>query len=104
MSKVNDDEEKRIYNETRDEYDRKIKVLNNELQDIDISERNEILELEAFKYVINNSKSYYKRANYVQKRKISKLLFSNIKIDHEKRLQIQVKPELKALFNVVWYS
>jgi hypothetical protein len=53
---------------------------------------------------LNNAKDFYKRASYVQKRKIAKILFLNIKIDHEKRLQIKVKPELETLFNPNWWD
>lgn len=46
----------------------------------------------------------YQETNYVQKGKIAKLLFLNIKIDIKTRHHIQVKPELDALFSPVWYS
>lgn len=99
-----DEEEKRIYNKTKDEYDSKVKLLRKEIENLDEWERNDIVELEIFIDVLNNAYNYYKRASYVQKRKISKILFLNIKIDHQKRLQIQVKPEFRTLFNPYWWS
>jgi hypothetical protein len=52
---------------------------------------------------LNNAKSYYKRANFVQKKKIAKILFLNIKINAKKELAVQVKPELQTLFNPQWW-
>jgi len=54
--------------------------------------------------ILNNAQSYYKKASYVQKRKIAKLLFLNIQINSKKELQIQVKPEVETLFNPIWWS
>ena len=54
--------------------------------------RNESMEVEAFMNVLCGADSYYKDASYVQKRKITKILFSNIVLDHTKRLHIAVKP------------
>jgi len=99
-----DHEEKRIYNKTKDEYDYKVKILRKEIENLDEWERNDIVELEIFIDVLNNAYNYYKRASYVQKRKISKILFLNIKVDQQKRLQIQVKPEFETLFNPDWWS
>lgn len=104
MSKITDDEERRIYNETKEDYDTKIRFLRKEIEGLDEWERNEIIELEVFMDVLSNAKNYYKKASYVQKRKITKILFLNIVLDHEKRLQIQVKPELETLFNPIWWS
>jgi hypothetical protein len=66
--------------------------LRKEIAGLDENERNEILEIEMFIILLNKAKSFYLKANYVQKRKIIKILALNIKIDHEKRLRIQVKP------------
>lgn len=104
MAKVNDDEEKRIYEETKEDYDKKIKFLRKEVENLDDTERNEIVELEVFIDILNNAKNYYKKASYVQKRKITKILFSNIKINTKKELVIQIKPELQTLFNPIWWS
>lgn len=104
MSKITDDEERRIYNETKEDYDKKVKLLRKEVEALDEWERNEIVELEIFIDVLKNAKGYYKRANYVQKRKIAKILFLNIQINTKKELQVQLKPELKTLFNPVWWS
>ena len=53
--------------------------------------------------MLNNAKKYYEKVTYVQKRKIIKILFLNIKINNKKELTVQIKPELQTLFNpVVW--
>jgi DNA invertase Pin-like site-specific DNA recombinase len=99
-----DEDETRIYEETKLDYDKKIKSLRKQVEEMDDSERNEIIELEVFIDVLNNAKNYYEKASYVQKRKIAKILFSNIKIDTKKRLTVQIKPELQTLFNPIWWS
>jgi len=60
--------------------------------------------LEVFIDMLNNAKGYYKKASYVQKRKIAKILFLNIKINTKKELAVQIKPELQTLFNPIWWS
>lgn len=104
MSIKKDVEEEKIYEDAKKDYDKKIGFLVKEIEKLNESERNELVELEVFIDVLNNAKSYYEKANYVQKWKIAQILFLNIKIDHEKRLHIQVKPELETLFSPVWYS
>ena len=104
MSKVNDDEEKAIYENTRNEYDKQIKFLRKEIENLDEWERNQIVELEIFMDMLNRAEEYYKKATNVQKRKIIKILFLNIKIDSKKRLRVQVKPGLETLFNPSWWS
>lgn len=104
MWRNKDDDEMRIYEETKEDYDRKIKSLRKQVEEMDDTERNEIVELEVFIDVLNNAKNYYKKASYVQKRKIAKILFSNIKINTKKELAIQIKPELQTLFNPIWWS
>jgi hypothetical protein len=54
--------------------------------------------------VLNRAESYYKNANYVQKGKIAKILFLNIKIDQQKRLHLQVNPEFETLTHPYWWS
>ena len=49
--------------------------------------------------MLNNAKKYYEKATYVQKRKIIKILFLNIKINNKKELTVQIKPKLQTLFN-----
>ncbi len=104
MSIKKDEEELEIYENTKLDYDKKVTFLLKEIEDLNKWERNEIVELEIFIDLLNNAKNYYQKANYVQKGKIAKLLFLNIKVDIKKRLHIQVKPELENLFIPVWYS
>ncbi len=99
-----DEDETRIYEETKEDFDRKIKSLRKQVEEMDDTERNEIVELEVFIDILNNAKNYYKKASYVQKRKIAKILFLNIKINTKKELVIQIKPELQTLFNPIWWD
>lgn len=75
MSIVKDEEEKRIYKNEKENFDKQIKFLRKELENLDDIERNEIIELEIFIDMLNNAKNYYKKANYVQKGKIAKFCF-----------------------------
>jgi len=104
MSIKKDKEEEKIYEDTKKEYDRKINILRKEIEWLDEWERDETLEIEIFMDVLNNAREYYRNANYVQKGKIWKILFLNIKITHEKRLLIQPKAGLETLFTHHWWS
>ena len=99
-----DDDEKAIYEQTKKEYDSKIRFLRKEVEELDDWERNEILEYEMFIDLLSKADQYYKKWDYVQKWKIAKILFLNIKLDPKKRLHIQVKPEFETMFNPVWWS
>lgn len=98
-----DDEEKEIYEKEKENFDNQIKFLRKELENLDDIERDWIFELEMFIDMLNNAKKYYEKANYVQKKKIIKILFLNIKINSKKELIVQIKPELQTLFNPVWW-
>ena len=94
----NEDEEK-IYNETISSFNSQIDVLQNWHKENNDNERNELLEVSVFLNMLKNLHSYFKNATYVQKRKISKILFSNIIIHNEKKLTIRVNSNFKPLFS-----
>lgn len=100
MSTKKDKDEEKIYEKKKADFDAKMKILKSEIDDLDEGERNEILEIEAFINILNNADRYYKRASYVQKRKIVKILFSNTLLDQQKRLHVNIKPGLESLFSV----
>ena len=103
MSIKKDDEEQKIYENKKKTYEKEIKFLRKQIEKEDDNERNDILELEMFIYMLNHTADYYKKANYVQKGKIAQLLFLNIKIDPQKRLLIQPKAGLETLFTLNWW-
>jgi hypothetical protein len=92
MGVKKDNEEEKIYQDTKADYDHKVDFLRSEIVDMDKNERNEEIEIEAFINIFGKADQYYKNASFVQKRKITKILFSNIILDHEKRLHIKIKP------------
>ena len=51
-----------------------------------------------FMSVMSKASQYYRKANYVQKATITSIFFSNITLDHKKRLHIAVKPIFEKLF------
>ena len=94
-----DEDEQKIYENTKKELDKNIELLKDEIWDLDTWERNKILEFEIFLDILQKADQYYKKADYVQKRKISKILFSNILVGPKK---IIIKPVswLEVLFTL----
>jgi len=90
LSKTKDEES--VYRSQLADYDQKIELIQKEMEAITVSERNTILELEVFIHLIKNVGEDYKKANYVQKRRIASIMLSNIIVDKQKRLTIAVKP------------
>ena len=92
-------EEQEIYKNELDKYENEIDYLEKQKSEINISERNEILELTVFLDMLRKADEYFKKASYVQKRKICKILFSNIIFYNKKRLTIKVNPAFESLFS-----
>ncbi len=92
------EDEKKIYQEELDAFNSEIEILEREHKNNNDRERNELLEISVFLDMLRNLHSYFKNATYVQKREISKILFSNITINNKKRLTIEVKPNFESLF------
>lgn len=90
LSKTKDEES--VYRSQLTDYDKKIELIQKEMETITVSERNTILELDVFVNLIKNLGTDYKKASYVQKRKITSIMLSNIVVDNKKRLTIGVKP------------
>lgn len=97
--KDRDNEEERIYNQTKRDFDSQIDILRNELIDLDRSERASIKEFEIFIKILQKSPQYFKQATYVQKRKITDLTILNIAITPEKEVVIKVRPWLETIFD-----
>lgn len=93
-----DAEEQKIYDEQKKAFDTKKAILEQKKQDVSTKENHEILELEAFIGVLKDSKKYYRDSSNVRKRKVIKLLCSNMILDEKKKLHITVKPWLEKLF------
>jgi hypothetical protein len=65
---------------------------------LDIVERNNIFEFEAFIGLMKDAGKLYANCSYVQKRKIASIVCSNIILTKEKKLNLAVKPLLSNLF------
>ena len=100
MSTKKDKDEERIYEKKKADFDAKVKILKSEIDGLDEGERNEIIEIEAMMSIMFNADKYYKKASYVQKRKIVKILFLNTLLDNQKRLHVNIKPGLEGLFSL----
>ncbi len=98
MSIRRDHEEDRIYQNKKKDFDKQLEILWRESLNIIEDERNEVLELEVFINLLNDMDNLYQEATYVQKWTLARLLFSNIVLDHQKRLTFAVKPWLESLF------
>jgi len=64
---------------------------------LDIVERNDIFELEAFVGLMKNASRLYEKASFVQKRIIASIICLNITVSNKKRLHLAVKPLFKEL-------
>jgi hypothetical protein len=60
------------------------------LNNITISERKQTMEIDVIGKVINRAVETYRKASRVRKKKLCKILISNIYIDKRKRLTIRV--------------
>lgn len=84
--------EQKIYEAKKNEYVQRLEYIDTEIRELNNEEISAVLEMEAFMDLLVNMVSAYKKANYVQKNKFVKILFSNIVVDQQKRLHIVVKP------------
>lgn len=100
MSIKKDKEEEQIYEKSKMDYDNQIEFLKTQKDKLDTSERNQITEFEIFIKILQKAPQYFKKANYVQKRKITSLLVSNITVNAEKQVSIKVHPWLEELFSL----
>ncbi len=94
-----DNEENRIYEMTKKQYDDEVNLLRKAIIKLDDSERNIIKEFEIFVKVLQGAPEYFKKASYVQKRKITDLTISNITITAEKQVQLKLRPWLEDIFD-----
>ncbi|GEM_PF-1455538 len=92
------EEDKNLYNQKIDTFNAKVKEYEKSLKEVEDNERDEIFEIQAFAEVFLNISDHWKKASYVQKRKISEILLLNIKVKSGKPVFMQVKPELESLF------
>lgn len=90
--------DKRLYNRKIDTFNTQISEYSENLKAVEDRERDEIFELQAFSEVFLNIADLWKKANYVQKRKISEILILNILVKNGKPVTMRVKPELESLF------
>lgn len=72
--------------------------LKKEITKLEKEERNKIIEMEAMSHLLRNAHLYYKNSSYVQKREFAKLLWLNIKIYPQKRLQVELPAGIKNTF------
>lgn len=77
-----------------------IDYIDSQLQLLKEDWRNYIFELENFLKFMRNAVPIYKNANFVQKRKIHSILFSNVVINKKKQVLIVVKPHFRTMFSV----
>lgn len=90
--------EEEIYQNQKKAHEAKIDRLTKERDELWSKERSTYMEYEMFMSVMSKASQYYRKANYVQKATITSIFFSNITLDHKKRLHIAVKPIFEKLF------
>jgi hypothetical protein len=87
-------EEDNVYQDELKRYDEKISFIEKEQSKVTVNERNEIMEFQVFVEILQNSSARYRKLNYVQKRNLIGMFFSNITVDNKKRLAVQANPLL----------
>jgi hypothetical protein len=93
--------EQEIYDKKTKEYEAKIIRLQKQCNELGKTERHTYVEYEMFLDVMNRANDYYKRANFVQKAKITDIFFLNIVLDSKKNFIITPKPIFEALFETI---
>ncbi|MFZ4462019.1 MAG: hypothetical protein ACOYN2_06015 [Patescibacteria group bacterium] len=66
-----DEKEKKVYLDGKMDIEFKIEGAEKEIKNLRQTERNVILEAHSFAYALRNADKYYKKATFVQKRKIA---------------------------------
>lgn len=93
-----DAEERDIYERKKKDYEEQITFVDGELLDLNSKEKNLIFTTDLVAKFFKNAVQYYKKATYVQKAKIIKILFSNVAVSKQKRLTLAVNPTSADLF------
>lgn len=94
------DWEKELYDDTIKQFDEKEYRLRLELNDIQISERSQMEEFSNFLQILQKAGELYRKSSKVRKKKICKLLVSNIFIDNKKELHIERNSVAKNILDV----
>ena len=87
-----DEFQKKVYQTDISRYQDQIDYLQQELGKLSVDHRNAIIELDAFIQGIGEMHKTYDDSPYVRKRKIARLLFSNIIITPEKLVLFKANP------------
>lgn len=97
--KYRNEEEDEIYSNKLNQFNEDIEKVKNKISEIWDNEDNNIRNFEIFVNIIRDSSNYYKKATYVQKRKICRLLFLNIIVNSQNQVIINGKRWLEWLFS-----
>ncbi len=99
MAITKDEDETKIYEEKKQQFDDKITRLKKEETELRQTENETIVKYEVFLDTLQRAGDYYQRANYVQKAKICEIFFLNMVLDKKKKLLITPRPAFQALFS-----
>jgi DNA invertase Pin-like site-specific DNA recombinase len=99
LAKRYDKEQEEMYQKQRAEYDTMLNTIKRNMEALEASERDIILELDSFVSSFHDNVGTYKKGNYVRKRKFAELLISNIIIINENTVEIKPKEGLEHLFS-----
>jgi len=81
-----------IYEKDITDYSEKIDYLTLQLTNLETQKRYKIEEYEVFMKMLSNISDTFKNSSYVRKGRLIKILYSNITIDKQKRLSLELKP------------
>jgi len=93
-----DKEENEVYQREKELFQEQINTIQRNIKELTDSERDMEFEMEYTLRLLRDAWKLFKKANYVQKRLITKLLVSNIVVSPKKQLTINYKPWLARFF------
>lgn len=100
MGMKKDEMEEKIYEAEKKRYDNIVFNMKQKIDSLESIWRNKLLEFESTLKIVQNSHKYYKNGNYVQRRKIAKILISNIHINAKKQIHINVSPIFRQILHL----
>jgi hypothetical protein len=98
MSIKKDKQEEQIYETEKSRLNGIVAALKEQRDNLEVSDRNHMYELEAFVEILKDAWWSYRDAPYVQKALLFDLFFLNITVSKDLSLSLAVKPELEDLF------
>ena len=97
--KERDTNEEKVYQNKKEEFNQQMKYIQKEIDNVDTKSNNLLLDFEVLLKTLQNLGEYYPKVSYVRKKKISKILISNITIKPQHKVEVYFKEWFDTLFD-----